>query len=83
VVGRGVLERVEAHVSPLADAVAGKASWRKLSFRGRRHRRGLLGDDIYMLSHKDAPRFKILKVSLSNPDLAARQDDRAVRARWC
>jgi len=72
VVGRGVLNEVEAHVSPLADAVAGKASWRKLvGFEDDVIGAALLGDDIYMLSHKDAPRFKILKVSLSNPDLAA------------
>ena len=28
------------------------------------------GDDIYLLSHKDAPRFKVLRTSISNPDFA-------------
>jgi prolyl oligopeptidase len=28
------------------------------------------GDDVFLLSHKGAPHFKILKTSLANPDLA-------------
>ena len=28
------------------------------------------GDDVYLLTHKDAPRYKIVRVSLKNPDLA-------------
>jgi prolyl oligopeptidase len=28
------------------------------------------GDDLFLLSHKDASRYKILRTSLSNPDLA-------------
>ncbi|MFI4933171.1 MAG: prolyl oligopeptidase family serine peptidase [Caulobacterales bacterium] len=71
VVSRGVLNELEAHVSPLADVAAGKASWRNLmSFADDVTGAALYGDDIYLLTHKDAPRFKILKVSLSNPDLA-------------
>ena len=30
----------------------------------------VLGDDIYLMSHKDAPRFKVLRTSLARPDLA-------------
>jgi len=28
------------------------------------------GDDLFLLSHKDASRYKVLRTSLSNPDLA-------------
>jgi prolyl oligopeptidase len=28
------------------------------------------GDDLYLISHKDAPRFKIIRTSVSHPDLA-------------
>ena len=28
------------------------------------------GDDVYLLTHKDAPRYKIVRTSLKNPDLA-------------
>ena len=28
------------------------------------------GDDVYLLTHKDAPRYKIVHTSLKNPDLA-------------
>jgi prolyl oligopeptidase len=27
------------------------------------------GDDLYLMSHKDAPRFKVIRTSLSHPDL--------------
>jgi prolyl oligopeptidase len=71
VVTRGVLNEVEAHVSPLADAAAGKASWRKLvGFEDDVTSAAVYGGGIYLLSHKDASRFKILKLSLANPDLA-------------
>lgn len=29
------------------------------------------GDDLYMLTFKDAPRYKVIRTSLSNPDLAS------------
>jgi prolyl oligopeptidase len=31
----------------------------------------IIGDDIYLMTHKDAPRFKVLRTSLAKPDLAA------------
>ncbi len=70
-VGRGVLNEVEAHVTPLADLAAGKPTWRKMiGFEDDVIGAALLGDDAYLLSHKDASRFKILKVSLADPDIA-------------
>ena len=31
------------------------------------------GDDVYLLTHKDAPRYKIIQTSLKNPDLSPRR----------
>jgi prolyl oligopeptidase len=31
------------------------------------------GDDLYLITHKDSPRFKVIQVSLSHPDLANAQ----------
>jgi prolyl oligopeptidase len=31
----------------------------------------VIGRDIYLLSHRDAPRFKVLRTSLARPDVAA------------
>jgi prolyl oligopeptidase len=33
----------------------------------------LQGDDLYLVTHKNAPRFKVIRTSLSRPDLAAAQ----------
>ena len=30
----------------------------------------LHGDNLYLMSHKDASRFKVLRTSLSHPDIA-------------
>jgi prolyl oligopeptidase len=71
-VGRGVMNEVEAHVSVLPAAASGKATWRKLaSFEDDVTGAALFGDDVYLLTHKEAPRFKILKASLSQPDIAS------------
>jgi prolyl oligopeptidase len=70
-IGRGVLNEVEAHVASLADVVAGKPTWRKMvGFDDDVIAAALLGDDAYLLSHKNAPRFQILKLSLSDPELS-------------
>jgi prolyl oligopeptidase len=31
------------------------------------------GDDLYLVTHKNAPRFKVIRTSLSHPDLAGAQ----------
>ena len=30
----------------------------------------LIGDTLYLLTHKGAPHFKVLRLDLANPDLA-------------
>jgi prolyl oligopeptidase len=67
----GVQNEKRLYVSPKAAFLAGKPVWTKVfdygddvtNVSGR-------GDDIYLLSHKNAPRFQILRTSASHPDVA-------------
>ena len=70
-VERGVQNEIEFYVSPLTAAVAGKPVWTKVcgsddavTFFAVR------GQDLYLLTHKDAPRFRIVKTSTHAPDVA-------------
>ncbi|THD74376.1 MAG: S9 family peptidase [Phenylobacterium sp.] len=68
---RGVLNEVEIHVTPLAAAAAGKPQWSPaVSFADDVTGLALRGGDLYLLTHKDASRFKLLKTSLAAPNLA-------------
>jgi prolyl oligopeptidase len=67
----GVQNEFALYVSPLAAAQAGHPAWKPVCTPAD----GavgvtLYGDDIYLLSHKGAPRYKVLKLSGKNPDLA-------------
>jgi prolyl oligopeptidase len=70
VIQGGVQNEIAAYVSPLDAAVAGKPTWSKLCDRSDDVTgAALFGPDIYLLTHKNAPRFKILKTSLGQPSL--------------
>jgi len=54
---------------------AGKGKWTKL-FDAKEHAitdMVVRGDDVYLLTHKDAPRFRVLRTSLKKPDFATAQ----------
>ena len=69
--GRGVLNEVEFHVSPLAAVTAGKPKWSPaVSFSDDVVGAAVRGRDVYLLTHKDAPRFRILKTGVAAPDIA-------------
>jgi prolyl oligopeptidase len=71
IIGRGVLNEVELHASPLAAAQAGRPQWKRIAtFSDDVTGVTLRGDDLYLLTHKDASRFKLLKTSAANPRLA-------------
>jgi prolyl oligopeptidase len=62
VVQRGVQNEIDLFASPLVAAVAGKPEWRRVcaasdDVTGA----GLVGSDLYLLTHKDAPRYRIVK----------------------
>jgi prolyl oligopeptidase len=67
----GLRNEIAVHVSPVKDLAAGKPRWRKVigvddqvtaieAWKG----------DLFALSHKNAPRFRVLRLDPANPDIA-------------
>jgi prolyl oligopeptidase len=54
------------------DAIAGSSTpWRMLTDTADAVTNAAVhGDDVYLLTHRDAPRYKVVRTSLSRPDLA-------------
>ena len=67
----GVKRELDIYATPLDANVGGSTAWKKVADESDAIT-GLdvHGDQIYLLSHKDASRFKVLRTSLSAPDLA-------------
>jgi prolyl oligopeptidase len=72
ILAHGVETEVTVYDAPVASlSAAGGIPWKKVAdvqdqITGAAQR----GDELYLLSHKDAPRFQILRTSLSHPDVA-------------
>ncbi len=72
VVASGVQNEVTAYATTVLAAATGKPMWRKVcdpddAVTGL----ALRGDDLYMLTHRGAPRFRVLKTSAAAPNFAA------------
>jgi prolyl oligopeptidase len=73
-VNHGFSNDLTLYVAPLESIGKAGVKWQKIidvddgvvNFDSRR-------DDLYLITHKDAPRFKVTRVSLSHPDLAKAQ----------
>ena len=71
VVAHGVQNEITLYMAPLTSVGKPDTPWRKVcdveddvvDFTPR-------GDDIYLLTHKDASRFKVVRTSLTHPDPA-------------
>jgi prolyl oligopeptidase len=71
VIEHGVRRELTLYVTPLASVGRPKTPWRKIcdvdddvtGFAVR-------GSDVFLLTHKNASRFKVLRTSLARPDLA-------------
>ncbi|HTD22027.1 MAG TPA: prolyl oligopeptidase family serine peptidase [Terriglobales bacterium] len=67
----GVKREFDIYATRLDGNLEAKTSWKKIADENDDvigfdvH-----GDDIYLLSHKGAPRFKVLRTSMETPDLA-------------
>lgn len=60
--------------APLADVVAGRAKWAKITGHDDGVTTGaLVGNDLYLVSYKGAERGRVLRVDPRRPDLAAAQ----------
>ncbi len=71
VIGHGVLNELTVVISP-ADAVTqGHPVWKKIvDVPDDVTNLEVNGHDMWLISHKDAPKFKILHVNLDSPDIA-------------
>jgi len=71
VVTQFVRNEVQLYAEPVAQLRGGATPWRKIAdFDDEVTGFAVHGDDIFLLTHKDAPRFRIVRTSLSRPDLA-------------
>lgn len=68
-VGTGVSPNFETYVVSSEDLSKPEVPWRKLfTFEDEVSRAVASGDDLYLLTYKNAPRFKVLKTSIASPD---------------
>ena len=67
----GVQNERDLYVAPTARVLDPKLKWRKLVDRSDEVTAfAIHGDDLYLLSHKNALRYKVLRTSLAHPDLS-------------
>jgi len=71
IVTLGVERHQLAYIAPLADAIAGKAKWRQLvNAQDKVAGISFTPDTMYFRTSSDAPRYKVMRVALANPELA-------------
>ncbi len=73
-VQRGTRREIEAYAATLVSVIHGQGVWTKIcdadaGITGME----MHGDALYLISHHDASRFKIVKTSLAQPDVANAQ----------
>ena len=71
VLSTGVTPNQEYYVAPLPALNQTPVPWRKIvSFDDEVSNLDIRGDELYLLIYKNTPRYKIVRSSLSNPDLS-------------
>src|SRR5712692_9538999 len=67
----GVKNEKDLYVTPFEDTPTANTTWKKVADDSDDITNlDLHGDDLFLVSHKDASRYKVLRTSLSHPDLA-------------
>jgi prolyl oligopeptidase len=67
----GVRNEFTVYIAPKAELDGGAASWKKVAdVDDQVTDIDLRGSEIYMLTHKDAPRFKVIETDAAHPDIA-------------
>jgi prolyl oligopeptidase len=70
-ISHGVKNELTLAISPADAAAKGKPVWTKFIDVNDDVTSGtVFGHDMWLLSHKDAPKFKVLHVDLDHPDIA-------------
>jgi prolyl oligopeptidase len=71
----GVQNEFKLYVAPVASLVGDKTPWMKVvDTNDDVTAYDVMGDHLYLLTHKNASRFKVVSVSLPKPDLAAARE---------
>ncbi|HEX5386030.1 MAG TPA: prolyl oligopeptidase family serine peptidase [Gemmatimonadales bacterium] len=71
VVTQFVKNEVTLYAARAAAVVGGRPVWHKLAgYDDDATRYAVHGDALYLLTHKDAPRYKVVRTSIARPDLA-------------
>jgi prolyl oligopeptidase len=66
----GVQNEKRLYVAPKTELDSGKAAWVPVfGYSDEVTNAAVHGDDLYMISHKNAPRFQVLKTSAAHPDV--------------
>jgi len=74
VVVNGVQRELRIHVAPVASLDGAKTPWTTVTTRDDDvNDFALAGDDLYLMSHKGTPRFKVLRTPLAKPSVATAQ----------
>jgi prolyl oligopeptidase len=67
----GVKREIDVYSSAFQESLSAKTQWRKVADQTDAVTAfDLHGDSLFLLSHKDASRYKVLRTSLANSDLA-------------
>jgi prolyl oligopeptidase len=71
VIIHGVRREATVYVAPKADLDGGSAAWKKVAdVDDDVTDVEVHGSELYLLTHKDAPRFKVVETDAANPDAA-------------
>jgi hypothetical protein len=71
VVGNGNQREFAIYAAPVASLAKGVPPWRRIAgLDDEVTDAALIGSTLYVLTHRRAPHFKVLRVDLANPDLA-------------
>ena len=67
----GVQREITLFVAPVASVLSGKPSWTKIIDPSDEVTDfAVFGNTIYLLSHKGAPRFQVLKLAMAAPEMS-------------
>ena len=70
----GVQREIQVYAAPIAALAGADIAWTKIAgYADEVTRTAVQGDTLYLMTHKDAPRFKVVRTSLAKPDIAAAQ----------
>ena len=71
IIAHGVQNELTVYVAPVASLGAADTPWKKVcDVEDAVNGVAAGGGSLYLLTHKDAPKFKVVKTSISAPDIA-------------